>query len=563
MSQPPLQKSDWLMALALAALALAAGSWRMAPGVCGVYHDDAIYVSTAKALAQGDGYRLVDVPGTPLQTKFPVVYPALLAAVWRLWPEFPANLVLMQFFTLLTAAATVALSYLYLVRFGYFSRSIAAGAGLLCATAPTFLYFGVQTMAEMPFALLSIAAMWGLERAAVQTKPSRCSQFGVGILLALPFLCRTIGVTLIVAGIGVLFWNKRPLRWTIVGILSLAVPWVAWSLAGRGIWEQSRVDGYYTDYLGCWSSTGVSMFGSVLLWNTLTVAKGTGEYVLEGLSALLETNLGAGRTLIMFAPLGVVPWIAMMPGLRRARILPWMLVVYLALMLVWSWPPYRFLVPILPWLAAYFLSAAAEVASRLGTGIGRQRAGAICLALIAAANAMLLARHAAVVSQTGYPLPEITDARADWSAHQRVFTWLKQHSQPGDVVASGLDSMVALYTGRQAFRPFVYQPGQLFYGQPAAQSMDQELLDILKRRRPRYLVALPMPGFAEERPFAQAVADLRRQHPQWLTDVYQDVDLRFTIYELHDENEPRTEGRSEVEQAIADGRQRGDARMPP
>ncbi|MEX2025801.1 MAG: glycosyltransferase family 39 protein, partial [Pirellulaceae bacterium] len=346
-----LNRPDWLVALALATLVIAAGSWRMAPGVCGVYHDDAIYVSTAKALAQGEGYRLIDVPGAPYQTKYPVVYPALLAAVWRLWPEFPANLVLMQGITLLTAAGTVALAYLYVVRFDYFSRPIAAGAGLLCATAPTFLYFGVQTMAEMPFALLSIVALWGLELAVQRAGSSRLSQFTVGLLLVLPFLCRTIGVTLVVAGLGVLLWNKRPLRWSLAGVMALTVPWILWSLAGRGIWDKSRVDGYYTDYLGCWSSTGVSMFGSVFLWNSLTIAKGSGEYVLEGLNALLEMHLGPGRTLVLIAPLGIIPWVAMTNGLRRGRILPWALAAYLGLMLVWSWPPQRFLVPILPWLA--------------------------------------------------------------------------------------------------------------------------------------------------------------------------------------------------------------------
>jgi hypothetical protein len=542
MTETQLTRSDWLMALALGALTFGLGSWRMAPGVCGVYHDDAIYVSTAKALAEGDGYRLIDVPGAPLQTKYPVVYPALLAAIWRLWPAFPENLVLMQGMTLLTAAAAVALGYLYFVRFGYFSRAVSAGAGLICATAPTFLYFGVQTMAEMPFALLSIAAMWGVEHECGRTAdckmpdashPARRLRSAlVGVLLALPFLCRTIGVTLIVAGIGVLYWNKRPLRWTMAGLLTLTLPWLMWSLAGRGNWEQSRVDGYYTDYMGCWSSTGLSMFGSVFLWNTVMIVRGSGEYLLEGLAAVSESHLGAGRTLILTASLGIVPWIAMATGLRQVRILPWTLAAYLALMLVWSWPPYRFLVPILPWLAAYFLAAAAAAGSRLGLGIGWQRAGAACLAVIAFANGALVMGHAEVVSQTGYPLVDLADPQTNWPAHQRLFAWLKQNSRPGDVVTSGLDSMVALYTGRQAFRPIVYQPGQLFYGQAAAQSMDQELGAILKLRRPRYLVQLPMPGFAEQQPFARAVAELRRRNPEWLSVVYRDEDPRFVIYEL-------------------------------
>ena len=90
---PPvhLERRDLLMACGLAALVLLAGSMRMAPGVCGVFHDDAIYVSTGRALAAGDGYRLTGVPGAPLQTKYPILYPAALAAVCHVWPSFPES----------------------------------------------------------------------------------------------------------------------------------------------------------------------------------------------------------------------------------------------------------------------------------------------------------------------------------------------------------------------------------------------------------------------------------------------------------------------------------------
>ncbi|HUE70200.1 MAG TPA: hypothetical protein VMP01_04860 [Pirellulaceae bacterium] len=538
MSPSPLTRFDLLVALALAALVIVAGSWQMAPGVCGACHDDAIYVSTAKALAQGQGYRMIDVPGSPPQTKYPIAYPAVLAALWRLWPTFPDNLVLMQGITLLTGAGTVALGYLYLVRFGYFSRTIAAGAGTLCATAPTFLYYSVQTMAEMPFALLSIAALWGLELALERTSSSRGAQFGVGVLLAMPFLCRTIGATLIVGGLWVWFWKGRPLRWCLTGVLVATLPWILWSLSGRGDWDRDPVEGYYTDYVGQWSIGDVSTLFSVVFCNALFIVYGSAHLVLEGASTLAKPGLGSLPTAIVLMLPGAAAWLAMTPGLRQGRVLPWALAAYLAAMLVWSWHPGRFLVPILPCLAAYLLSVPAAVVSRLGLGIGSQRAAAIGLALIAIANGALLVRHAGVVSRTGYPLANITDTQADWASFRRVFAWLAQHSQPTDVVACGLDSMVGLYAGRQAFRPVVYNPGQLFYGQSAAKSMDRELAEILECRRPRFLVQLPMPGHPWEQPLNEAVDALRRTHPHWLVVVYQDADPRFVIYQLDRSRSP-------------------------
>ncbi|HOK48481.1 MAG TPA: hypothetical protein PLK67_21220, partial [Bryobacteraceae bacterium] len=58
----------------------------------GYFHDDALYYVSAKSLAGGAGYRIASLPGEPPQTKYPPLYPALLAGVWRLSPNSPENL---------------------------------------------------------------------------------------------------------------------------------------------------------------------------------------------------------------------------------------------------------------------------------------------------------------------------------------------------------------------------------------------------------------------------------------------------------------------------------------
>src|SRR5215831_16847141 len=55
-------------------------------------HDDTIYLTTAKALAGGEGYRIISLPYQPAQTKYPPFYPLLLSVLWRLYPTFPDNL---------------------------------------------------------------------------------------------------------------------------------------------------------------------------------------------------------------------------------------------------------------------------------------------------------------------------------------------------------------------------------------------------------------------------------------------------------------------------------------
>jgi hypothetical protein len=51
----------------------------------GKFHDDTFYLSSAKSIAEGQGYRLPSVPGAPPATKYPILYPWLLS--WA--PGFP------------------------------------------------------------------------------------------------------------------------------------------------------------------------------------------------------------------------------------------------------------------------------------------------------------------------------------------------------------------------------------------------------------------------------------------------------------------------------------------
>jgi hypothetical protein len=539
----PLRARDAATAIGLALIVLVTGSLRMAPGVCGDYHDDAIYVSTAEALATGQGYRLIDVPGAPLQTKYPWIYPAILSVVWHVCPSFPGNLAVMQALTLCFAAATVAMGYLYLVRFGYCSRKIAAGAALVCATAPYFLYFAVHTMAEMPFALFTLFGLWGVENAVLVPEMTRRKQFAWGCVLALPFLCRSIGATVVVASLWVLWRHRRPLRWYAGGVVCAALPWILWSATGRGIWEQNPVDGYYTDYFGCWSSTGVSMAGRVLAKNAPLIAYQSAEMPLEGVSVFVGSLLGLSVTNAILMVMGLAAWLTMFSDLSKCRALAWMLTVYLAAMLAWSWPPQRFLVPILPFLASYLLSMCATLLKGRSESVAGRYVRSLGVGAVLVANSGLLVCHAVQTGHTGFPLPTFGMRPVEWSSYESTFAWLRRNAGADDVIASGLDSMFALYTDRRAIRPFVYDPGRLYYGERQAKFTPEETAAILESYRPRYLVLSPMPGFAEEKPLGDVIEELRLRYPEWLVLRYRGADRRFMVFEIDWENGTKNDER--------------------
>ena len=97
-----------LVMLVVFAIVLGAGVLTITPHPLGVFSDDGMYAVLAKSLAEGRGYRFINLPGAPSGTHFPPAYPLLLAALWKLVPAFPQNvLVFKAANALLNAVAAV------------------------------------------------------------------------------------------------------------------------------------------------------------------------------------------------------------------------------------------------------------------------------------------------------------------------------------------------------------------------------------------------------------------------------------------------------------------------
>jgi hypothetical protein len=167
-------------------------------------------------------------------------------------------------------------------------------------------------------------------------------------------------------------------------------------------------------------------------------------------------NLWGWLVLLFF--LGAIPLIALIIKLRTWRSLPFFMMAYFLLILVWPWHPVRFLVPILPFLLGYFFEDINNLLQRwkiktwylLPVGL-----------LLVATNLALLYQHGQSAEKFHYPHAFLQDKPASWASYQDIFRWLKTHSRPDDVIASMEDPMIFLYTGRQAIRPFKISPGLL------------------------------------------------------------------------------------------------------
>lgn len=529
MTKFPGDRRDKLIAATLFFLVLVLGYWRMVPEVCGAFHDDGIYVITAKALAQGQGYRLTYLPHAPIQTKYPILYPAILAVFWKLWPAFPDNLLLMKWFSLLCGAAAIGLSYLYAVRFGYFSRSIAASAGLICATSPIFLYFSTQTLSEIPFILLVIPALWAFEAQREEPSYGRLGQFLVGVLLALPFLCRTVGVTLVVAALVIQYYRSRTLRWMALGAAVVMLPWVIWMAAGLGTWNRDPISGYYTDYVSWWAAMDGALALRIIWQNLVNILISSAVVSLEGFTNLLR-SLHSWAQLFLTIFMGAIPLIVLISKLRTRRLLPFFLMAYFGLILLWPWYPIRFLVPILPFLVGYFFQGLSNSIRRWKWN--KSYLLAVGLIFLVAANVTLLYQHGQVAEKFLYPYSTLPKSPASWDSFTNIFHWLQTQSQPDDVIASMEDPMIFLYTGRRAIRPFKITPGLLGYGDDlAAYGSAEDLFTTLRAYKVRYLVKVPIFAFDQDI-INGLISAVQKQYPGSLKQVYLGRDKRFEIFEL-------------------------------
>jgi hypothetical protein len=77
----------------------------------GSYHDDGMYAVLAKALATGQGYKVISLPFDPDQTKSPPFYPFLLSLIWRIYPQFPQNVTWMMLLSVVATVSFLALAY--------------------------------------------------------------------------------------------------------------------------------------------------------------------------------------------------------------------------------------------------------------------------------------------------------------------------------------------------------------------------------------------------------------------------------------------------------------------
>src|SRR5215813_12548883 len=511
-------------------------------------HDDTVYLTTAKALATGEGYRIISLPYRPAQTKYPPFYPLLLSLVWRLYPHFPENLPWMMLLSSVAAIGFLVISYKYLVEQDYalpWQVLIAVG---LAAVNWRLVTLAASVYSEMVYGLLSVAVLYLAEKYE-KRKASLLGVAAMSFLAGLTFLTRSIGLALI-ASVCVYYamrkeWRKSLLVAGIGGVF--VIGWIVWCRLNRTTFEGFNV-AYYTDYWRDLTETISSMqstshmprllvFANVIGRNALLLILLSIPVVCLGISYDSVVYFGFA---FIFVAAGFIRQIR-----KGLRLLHFYIILFLLLTLPIPGSYDRYLMPLLPFLLLYFITEVGVLVSLVrkqvseGNLTNRISAGVIGVALVIAitiacynyASETYWRLDASSLRKTAHP------ARED----AEVIRWIGENTNPSDVLISYRDLLYYLYTGRQGAQSVFFRYGG--YIQADKETVDkrvQEILRILSESNASYLITNPSDFDSEYSPALQraSLTNFIKQHQEIFVPVFRSSDLSSAVYRFEGNSSP-------------------------
>jgi hypothetical protein len=472
------RRFERLIPLALVTLVFLIAVLNITAFPVGAFEDDAIYTLLGKALATGEGYRMINLPGAPHATHYPPAYPFLLSLLWRAWPEFPDNIVLFKFVNaLLLAASTLGAFWLVRRRLGYSTPIAAVIAFAATAVMPLPQLAGL-VLSEPLFIAVLFFALLAVERA---TSTGRISDAAVaGALLGILCLVRTIGVAAVGAALLVLLARRQFRSAFVIAAITAAfvIPWQLWVGAHES--ELAPVlNGKYGPYLS-WMVDGYREGGAdfalqVVLRNVEDIGSSLGQRVMPADIPWLRTSSLILLLATVIAGLGLL--------VRRLPVLVLFCAFYVVLLIAWPFHPYRFLLALWPVLVIAAAAAIGALWQWQATNVTHRS-----LRLVAfGAVAFVVAGHVAYNWHAYQESAWIDLQRRVGVGARPLVDWVTKYTQPDDIIVSQQDVLVYLYTGRRAVPPSTFLPRQRLH-QLSTQEEAYWMGTIVRTFKPRYVV---------------------------------------------------------------------------
>jgi len=473
-----------VLPLALPALVMLVALLTVTPWPVGAYQDDAIYTVLAKALATGEGYRMINLPGAPHATHYPPGYPFFLSLLWRLSPSFPGNIVLFKF----ANAAWLGLAALGAWAFARkrlnwrpLGSALVSAAGSLAIVV--LLVTGVVLSEPMFMALLFPALL--LSERAVEDGTPRYA-LAAGLACGLLALVRTLGGAILPAALLVMLL-RRQFRGAVVMAASAAVllvPWQLWLNAWQGEIPPVLM-GKYGAY-GPWIAQGVQEGGmtfvrEVVIANVKSI-QGFVGYLF------MPITLAWPRA-IAFAGVCGLAAIGLAVFAKRSPVTFLFLLAYAAVVVLWPFAPDRFVFAVWPLLTLCGFAGLVTIWRWSPTqGAGR------ALRVAALASAAVLVSGFATYNVRGYRHEWWASVQRDTGTRAKpMVEWVASRTEPSDVLMADDDLIVYLYTGRRGTPTSTFRPSERLRA-PSDSDNIAAVRSMIDTYTPRFYITTSMPG---------------------------------------------------------------------
>lgn len=504
--------------------------------ILGLFHDDGIYAVVGKAVAQGEGYRILSLPGAPAQTKYPFLYSYLVSALWALDSSFPQNIWLLKSLNSAILAAMFVLAAICYRRYCRASTIVSILFAALVCTNPIIFGFTDYLLSDLLLVLFALGALT-LSAGDKESHPRFFKLALLGAVAGLACLTRNAALPLVFAG-AVHSLAARGWRGALLflsAVILLVAPWWLW-VALHGQPPTDSLLAYYSAYDV--AGTGGSDW-LIMISRHSPIIHANARYIWDMLDMvyLLPLLPGFGWFIALFSLLGMIASVRQNPAFIWSFFLS-----SLGLQLIWPFHPGRYLAPLLPVLVLFVFRGIALAQSRLATiaqdhpprrWIGKLVWCPVVVMLLLNGvwlSAYLLIRDEQTVrGLNGNRLPY------GWAGFEESFAWLRAHAAPDAVLATAYDPMYYLYTGRRAIRPALHRPVTYFYpyGQtkPEVGTVDEIKPQIVKMGID-YLIIDPMAGYAEGKATVKLFQSLVQSFGDQAEPVFTSGDGKHRIFRI-------------------------------
>lgn len=371
-----LRRNTWVLAIFGFVMFLAVYLLRL-DRVVGMFMDDAWYALLARSLATGQGYTLINSPTPGISPLYPPLYPLLLSVAFRLYPQFPNNILLLKAVSIVAMLLAGVVTCFYLVRYRKWQTWAALLVGIVTVLHPGLVSIATSSlMSECVFTLLQMLALVTVERCLNKKEAESGWLWGglAGITCSAVFLTRSMGIGLVAAALLYLLMKRmfRPATAFTVCLLLVIGSWTFYVQTHKpSAAQRAEVNSYivrpyseqFRDRLAGDESQGQITLSDLpaRVWDNLSSIAGrdVGGILLPSFYPALNQGLGEyGNGLQLMLSLlaclltvtGYV--VSVREKITMAEIA---LPLSLAIIIAWPFPPYRFLLPSLPLLLLFFL----------------------------------------------------------------------------------------------------------------------------------------------------------------------------------------------------------------